>query len=797
MTPRHVDPIDEIQLLRRGLPSGAAATDAGTQTPPMGEVLTTPVSERREPAEAPKVVLPIGTRFGMMWLPERGKAKQEYLGTILEEIKRPGQSVMYRVKYDDYDEALFHDFARTKRVWRVIKVPKSQEREVRAKTRSLTTADAGAAATQNAEADAVGEYQPASNAGHLAKCMAPLAKCMAPEPGDEPGREGGRSVSARNKEAGKITPPTQETNKASQNTVDVHTDLGTAQYRVPATKREVMESPQREEWMEADRRALDAILRAGNKLVPVGVPEGKGVPIARTVTARRLKIDPATGRLAEKNAYKSRHALDGGYLKIQQEQMTGRQEEQPDADGVPATSTVVDDMTLKMFLAFAAKHDLELTKGDIGNAYAKAKSTRQLGYMHLPSTLRFLDEDGGPMCIELHTPIWGEREAGYEWQCTFAESILNMGWKSCEGVPAMYTFQKPDGGLAAMITIVDDFLIAERGDDISRATLALLKTAFKELTVQPSPDSFSGYKITRDRRSRAITMSMPQKIIEATRAHIPEALDGESKVCVLKGAKLMSVADGMEIDPLSKQTKHLSKQQKCTQSIIGSLKFIEKVLPEISVALHRLSCVMSAPPDEAYAVAKGVLYQAYLLRSNGITYGGDSLDEDDDEFVGIEGRAPKCLSASADATWGDGRNLYGVLLTYNRGAILHMTKKIRAIAESSHHSEAIATSKAAEQVTYAREVLRALQEPEQGATTIATDNRANQLVAHDATSAKRARHFLRQYWVLQQRIEAGDIAVRKLPTSLMPADFLTKWISGIKFKRSSAYATNNIAYTSN
>ena len=185
MTPRHVDPIDEIQLLRRGLPSGAAAMDAETQTPPMGEALTTPVSERREPAEAPKVILPIGTRFGMMWLPEKGKAKQEYFGTIVEEIKRPGQSVMYRVKYDDYDEALFHDFARTKRVWRVIKVPKSQEREVRAKTRSLAISDASAAAaTPSAEIGAIFDAS-----GHA----------------------------------------TRETNKATQNTIDVHTDLGTAQ----------------------------------------------------------------------------------------------------------------------------------------------------------------------------------------------------------------------------------------------------------------------------------------------------------------------------------------------------------------------------------------------------------------------------------------------------------------------------------------------------------------------------------------------------------------------------------------
>ena len=216
-------------------------------------------------------------------------------------------------------------------------------------------------------------------------------------------------------------------------------------------------------------------------------------------------------------------------------------------------------------------------------------------------------------------------------------------------------------------------------------------------------------------------------------------------------------------------------------------------MPEISLPLHRLSCVMSAPPKEALEVAKGVLYGAYLKRFEGITYGGLE-DGNDAEHVGIEGHAPDGLAASADATWNDGRNLYGLIVTYNKGAIAHMTKKIRAVVESSHHSEAIATGEAAKQVIYAREVLRALGTPPQESTKIATDNRANLLVANDATSAKRARHFLSLYHILQQRIETGEIMITKMPTAVMPADFLTKWVSGSKTKKSVQYATNASAF---
>ena len=44
-------------------------------------------------------------------------------------------------------------------------------------------------------------------------------------------------------------------------------------------------------------------------------------------------------------------------------------------------------MTTKLFLGHAAAIDANLTKGDVGNAYIKAKRQGPVGYMSLPSTL--------------------------------------------------------------------------------------------------------------------------------------------------------------------------------------------------------------------------------------------------------------------------------------------------------------------------------------------------------------------------------------------------------------------------
>lgn len=586
--------------------------------------------------------------------------------------------------------------------------------------------------------------------------------------------------------------------KATQAVVDVQTQLGTVQYRVPAGKRELEQSPQRENWLEADRKALHAILSGpGNRLVPVTKPASLGKPIARTVTTRKMKVDQATGELAKNNAFKSRHALDGGYLQVQQSQLSKLGDASGNATAVeadvPSSATIADDMLCKLFLADAAMRDRSLTKGDVGDAYAKGERLRSPGYMALPSTLPMRDEDGTPLCIELATPMWGEGPAGYEWQRTFNEALLELGWRQAECVPAMFSINV-DGKDAHMLTVVDDFLISESGGhEIADRTIAALRQRFGEVKAEHEPDSFVGYKIQRDRLARTLTISMPQKIVEAARAHAPALIEGAA-LDAPKGKKLVDLADGMQLAP-REPGQTLSKRQTTTQQLIGSLKFIEKIMPRLSLPLHRLSCVMSSPPPEALDVALGVLAAAYKTRDTGITFGGAAHSPDGARLQGqlssnlLDEPAPGALEASADATWGD-RIVYGLLVTYGHGAVAHGTKKIGMILDSSMEAEAIGSSKAGETVTYAREILRALGVPCQHPTVVMTDNKANLQVARDLSSASRSRHFLRRYWALQQRMHRGEVRLVKIDDPNMPADFLTKWLQSAKLARSVRYATN-------
>jgi hypothetical protein len=601
--------------------------------------------------------------------------------------------------------------------------------------------------------------------------------------------------------------------KASQNVIDVNTEIGTQQFVVPSSFKQAANGEQHMEWLEADRKALEAILLyPGNRLVPISVPIEGGLPIARCVTQRRIKVDAATGRLESRNAFKARHCVDGAHLQM----LLTRKGIGTTSD---ASSSVADEMLVKMLLADTAMRGRRLLKADVPNAYPQGKRMgRPLTYMAMPEAFQHMKaEDGSQLCIELSTPMWGERQAGFEWQLELEKTLEGLGWRRAENVPACWRFTSDEGD-ATLVTIVDDMLFSESASSnyrISERTVAKLSGMYGDLRPEREPTSFAGYSLRY--QGGRITISVPQKVKEAARQHLPGLLDDatvtEADRVVLKnlptGDKLVKMADGMVMP--ERNGKPLKPSQRSTQALIGSLKFVERCHPRASLMLHRLSCVMACPPPEAYTVARAVLASLYAERDVGITYGSSGQPVRGDEYelkgqlsseikglkVDLDGRPPGELEAHADATWGQ-LNVYGLLLTFGGGVVYHVTKKIALIVDSSMETEAIASAKAGEQVAVARDILRAFGVLPERPTLIGTDNLANFKVATGIGCPSRSRHFLRRYFVLKRRIASGEVTMIHVPDVEMPADCLTKWLPSAKLRRSVEYMTGaRVAPTAN
>ena len=578
--------------------------------------------------------------------------------------------------------------------------------------------------------------------------------------------------------------------KATQNMIEVHTDVGTRFYKVPSSAAQVMKSTEMMRWIEADRIALQALLVNGNRLVRRDeVPSG--CPIGHCVSARRIKVDQATGELEK---FKSRHAFDSNRLAA----LTQRLGLPPPPTG---TCNIADDLQLKMLMADIALRGRYFAKCDIGDAYLKARRTTGPQYMYMPETCAELDDDGTPMVIEFRTPIWGEKLAGDEWDCELHSRLCKIGWRQCEGCPAMYYFDKVDenGDVSdcRLVKIVDDIGFSESDPRqlITHATIDALKAAYDgQVTFDLNPSSFAGYKVNIERtgESAVVTLSQAQKVDEAMREHMPSVLDGDAKPNdVLEGTQLTALLDQLTL-PSMAPTK-LSTGQKTTQRIIGAIKYFERgTCPRLTRMVHRLSCVMSHPPPEALVAARSVLYHAHVHRSDALIFSAGNpartpATADGRMYVVLSAGAPDDLEVSADASTSP-HAVYSVLITYAGAAVLHKTKKIGIAVGSTHDAENVATVKASEDAIYARIILRALGVPAIGATTIITDNLSNKRVALNAHAASSSRYYLIRSVCLHQRVADGDLTVVHTPDPENPSDYLTKFIPVDKTNASVRYS---------
>ena len=154
--------------------------------------------------------------------------------------------------------------------------------------------------------------------------------------------------------------------------------------------------------------------------------------------------------------------------------------------------------------------------------------------------------------------------------------------------------------------------------------------------------------------------------------------------------------------------------------------------------------------------------------------------------------APLDLESINDATFNrdPASDVYGIMLSYAGGAVLHKTKLFRCAVGSAHEGEAIPTVMGSDFLAVGREALRSMGDPQDQPSFLGTDNFANALIASNEGNATRSRHFLRRYYVLLQRVKAGDNVIGHVPDTENPSDFLTKWVSKAKLQQSLLYLTN-------
>ena len=246
-----------------------------------------------------------------------------------------------------------------------------------------------------------------------------------------------------------------EANKAEQNVLMIRTPLGDKRFVVPSSVKDVMESPESEQWKAADEKAVAVVENAGNQRVSLKWAQTEGYVIAPCVMARKVKINRITNELAEVNAFKSR-------LSVDEPRVQHLLEKKGQAYMCKSGPEISSLMQVKVTLAVATEQRAILTSLDLPAAYTAGRRTRKPIVVRLPASVERHDEDGEEQGLLLNTPLYGEKAAGDELDKTIKEDFRELGWSECENVPATFRFVQPDGYVITCDRIVDDFLLKSR-----------------------------------------------------------------------------------------------------------------------------------------------------------------------------------------------------------------------------------------------------------------------------------------------------------------------------------------------
>ena len=139
------------------------------------------------------------------------------------------------------------------------------------------------------------------------------------------------------------------------------------------------------------------------------------------------------------------------------------------------------------------------------------------------------------------------------------------------------------------------------------------------------------------------------------------------------------------------------------------------------------------------------------------------------------------VTAFIDASHGihaDGRGVTGALISLGKGAIESISSKQKINTKSSTETELVGLSDYASQVIWIRDFMIG-QGYQIGPATIYQDNQSTMaLIAKGRSTAPKTRHIRLRYFWLKDRVDAGEVIVRYMPTEEMVADVLTKPLQG-------------------
>lgn len=495
----------------------------------------------------------------------------------------------------------------------------------------------------------------------------------------------------------------------------------------PRTFDEAMSSPEAPFWKEAVHNEIESIM-SNHTWELVELPPGNKALGCKWIFKKKLKSDGSIDK------YKAR-LVAKGY----------RQKE--GLDFFDTYSPVTRITSIRVLIAIAALHNLEIHQMDVKTAFLNGELEEEI-YMEQPEG--FVAPGNEKKVCRLVKSLYGLKQAPKQWHEKFDKTMLSNGFKINECDKCVYIKNAPNEYVIICL-YVDDMLIMGNNSKVISSTKKMLTKHFdmKDMGVA---DVILGIKISKTSDGLSLSQS-----------HYVETILKKFKAYDDKPVK-SPVDLGIY---LAKNTGEPVSQLEYSR-VIGSLMYITNCTrPDIAYIVNKLSRFTSNPSVVHWKALNRVLRYLRHTVEYGLHYS----------------KYPAVLEGYTDANWisdtKDSKSTSGYVFTIGGGAVSWKSSKQTCIARSTMESEFIALDKAGEEAEWLRNFLEEIPcwEKPVSAINIHCDNQSAIARAQNSMYNGKSRHIRRRHNTIKQLISNGIISINYVKSKENLADPLTKGLA--------------------
>lgn len=504
----------------------------------------------------------------------------------------------------------------------------------------------------------------------------------------------------------------------------------------PASYSEMIQRPDREQWEPACDEEINA-LQELNVFEVVDKPAG---------------VQPLTGKWV----FELKCDKEGNITRYRARLVVRGHKQRSGIDYNEVFSPVAKAETIRMMLAYAAAHDLQIEQIDVRTAFLYGDLHENI-YMEPPEGYDF----GGEKVWKLNKSLYGLKQAARAWHETLRTVLTEAGFAVSTADTSLFLCSKHKTTTYLLI-YVDDGLIVGHKEQVQEV-VDVLEKRFK-LRKMGQVEYFLGSEVIRDWDTRTIVVTQrkyAQKIVDVA---------GQAD------AKPRSIP----LDANARVSRHgddVLKDSSKYAEITGMLMYLANgTRPDLSFSVGLLARFMASPRQEHWRRLIGVVRYLKKTVNYGIKFDGKRLGD---------------LTGYCDADFGGDpdkrRSTTGYLFLLAGGAVSWASKLQPTVAASTTEAEYMAAAHAAKEALWLKKLMGSFGQGSKGIPILMyNDNQAAQAIMKNPTSHQKAKHIDIHHHFVRDRVQRGEVVVEHVESKLNCADMLTKAVSKVQLENLSS-----------